>query len=31
MYEQVLYDENGQFLTGTLMDYLVISFVPLRG
>ena len=23
MYEQALYDENGQFLTGTLMDYLV--------
>jgi len=23
LYEQALYDENGQFLTGTLMDYLV--------
>ena len=23
MYEQAIYDENGQFLTGTLMDYLV--------
>ena len=23
MYEHAIYDENGQFLTGTLMDYLV--------
>jgi CO/xanthine dehydrogenase Mo-binding subunit len=22
LYEQLAYDENGQFLTGTLMDYL---------
>src|SRR5215471_19137383 len=23
LYEQRVYDENGQFLTGTLMDYLI--------
>ena len=25
LYEQLAYDENGQFLTGTLMDYLAAT------
>ena len=29
LYEQALYDENGQFLTGTLMDYLVPTAVDV--
>ncbi len=29
LYEQVVYDENGQFLTGTLMDYLAPTAVDV--
>lgn len=29
LYEQVVYDENGQLLTGTLMDYLVPTAVDV--
>ena len=29
MYEHAIYDENGQFLTGTLMDYLVPTAVDV--
>ncbi|MBM4258458.1 MAG: xanthine dehydrogenase family protein [Deltaproteobacteria bacterium] len=29
LYEQALYDENGQFLTGTLMDYLIPTAVDV--
>jgi carbon-monoxide dehydrogenase large subunit len=29
LYEQALYDENGQFLTGTLMDYLLPTTVDV--
>jgi len=29
LYEQALYDENGQFLTGTLMDYLMPTAVDV--
>ena len=29
LYEQVMYDENGQFLTGTLMDYLAPTAVDV--
>jgi carbon-monoxide dehydrogenase large subunit len=29
LYEQALYDENGQFLTGTLMDYLLPTAVDV--
>ena len=29
MYEHAIYDENGQFLTGTLMDYLIPTAVDV--
>ena len=29
LYEHALYDENGQFLTGTLMDYLIPTAIDV--